>query len=187
MHISLKSYKNIEQLIRFIIKKKKSKESKRLTVQHSSKDWTTRKDPQALTIRRRIRFLAASSTILLNLESKIIWFHFNINFHWFGKKFDIILFEISEHIDMKKKKKKEKSRNEKEEWKKRVYMFISPFFSLFSVSKENGCIQWLKRLTNYSTDNPGRKDRSWPTFRVDSSVSYCFDSQLTLQYVHMRV
>lgn len=73
MHISLKSYKNIEQLIRFIIKKKKkSKESKRLTVQHSSKDWTTRKDPQALTIRRRIRFLAASSTILLNLESKII-------------------------------------------------------------------------------------------------------------------
>lgn len=58
-------------------------------------------------------------------------------------------------------------------------MFIPLFFSR-TISKENGRIQWVKRLTNYSTDNLGRKDRSWPTFRVDSSV-------VLFRHVYMRV
>lgn len=74
----MKSYKNMEQLIRFIVKKKRIEriDEKRLTVQHTSKDWTIQKDPQPLRVRRTIRFLAASSTILLisGIENSMISF-----------------------------------------------------------------------------------------------------------------
>lgn len=75
---------------------------------------------------------------------------------------------LTHRYEEKKKYKIEKGIKVKRKEKRKAIAI--PLFFFHTISKENGCIQWLKRLTNYSTDNLGRKDRSWPTFRVDSSV-----------------
>lgn len=77
-------------------------------------------------------------------------------------------------------KKERKLKKRKKKGNSNVY---TTFLFSHYLKRKNGCIQWLKRLTNYSTDNLGRKDRSWPTFRVDSSVVlFRFVTNVTMRY-----
>ena len=72
----------------------------------------------------------------------------------------------------KKEKEEEEGREERKEKRKQKSQNCFSRFLDCHRGEGGARIQWLKRLTNYSSHTLGRKDRSWPTFRANLCIVF---------------